>query len=61
MWSAYTCIWAQVLILLRILSWLVIGGGEGSGHETTVMNNGRKQEERIMLDNRLPEVGVVLG
>ena len=35
--------------------------GEGSGHETTVMNNGRKQEERIMLDNRLPEVGVVLG
>ena len=35
--------------------------GEGSGRVTTAMNNGDKQKQRIMLDNRLPKVGVVLG
>ena len=51
MWSAYTCTWAQVLILLRTLELVSHWRGEGSGRKTTVMNNGDKQKQRMTLDN----------
>ena len=49
------------MILLRILSWLVIGGGERSAYETTVDNGDKQKQNHVGQPTPVSGCGLRVG